>query len=42
MSEMNKVLQDYMESGKYLPEELQDFHDQKDLFKKIGNRNVDI
>ena len=30
---MNNELQEWMESGEYLPEILRDFHDQKDLFK---------
>lgn len=32
---MNDKLQQWRESGKYLPPELQDFHAQKDLFKNI-------
>ena len=34
------TLSEYMKKGMYLPPELRDFHDQKDLFKTIGNRNV--
>ena len=28
-------LQEWLDSGEYLPEEFRDFHDQKDLFKTI-------
>ena len=30
---MNNELQEWLESGEYLPEILRDFHDQKDIFK---------
>ena len=30
-------LKDYLDSGNYLPPIIRDFHDQKDLFKKIGS-----
>lgn len=30
-------LKKYLESGNYLPPVIRDFHDQKDLFKKIGS-----
>jgi len=31
-----KTLSEFMENGNYLPEFLRDFHDQKDLFKRIN------
>jgi hypothetical protein len=33
---MKKHVQDWLESGAYLPKPLRDFHDQKDLFKCIA------
>jgi len=36
------VLQQHLDTGEYLPKELRDFHDQKDLFKAIGDRDVRV
>lgn len=33
--EGDKALADWLESGKYLPEFMRDFHDQKDIFKAM-------
>ncbi len=38
----DEALRKHLESLKYLPPELRDFHDQKDLFKLIGNRDVKV
>ena len=34
------VLKDYLKSGKHLPKEFRDFHNQNDLFKLIGGCDV--
>ncbi len=34
-------LLEYLQSGKHLPECLQDFHDAKDVFKCVGNSGCD-
>lgn len=34
------VLREYLESNKHLPPEMRDFHDAKDLFKTIGDRDT--
>jgi len=39
---MDDKLIEHLALGKYLPKEFQDFHDQKDLFKAIGDRNVGV
>lgn len=42
MNEQQKAdLSSYMKQLLYLPKELRDFHDQKDIFKTIGNRKLD-
>jgi len=33
---MDPILKDYMSHGKHLPNFMRDFHDQKDLFKRIA------
>ena len=37
-NEEQQNLMKHMKSGKYLPKDMRDFHDQKDIFKTIGNR----
>lgn len=39
-NEEHQALKDHILAGKHLPAILRDFHDQKDVFKAIGNRKV--
>lgn len=42
---MDKKLKEYLDSGEYLPDFIKDFHDQKNLFKRLDkmveNRDED-